>query len=153
MDQGWKRRRYSESASKHLQLWRAFSGQLRTMRQSASMFLSEIRLKIYFHSWICTYVIYCAISMAAGLSINRFQLSIKDMHWEFNGGHCSVGLVSQRGRRGLCGCTWQSGREMWYTRSKLQQRLNVGKTFSPCLFCGGTSGSQTAAFSQNRHSQ
>lgn len=37
---------------------------------------------------------------------------------------------------GVCGCTWQSEREMWYTRSKLQQQLSVGKTFSPCLICG-----------------
>lgn len=142
MDQGWKRRRYSESASRHLQLWRAFSRQLRTTRHSPTTFPSWIQLKMYFHSWICTYAIYCGVAMATGYSINRVQLSIKDTHWEFNGGHCSGGLVSQRssggGVGGLCGCTWKSEREMWYTRSKLQQQLSVGKTFSPCLFCGMT---------------
>lgn len=64
------------------------------------MFPSWIQLKMYFHSWICTYVIYCGVAMATGYSINRFQLSIKDTHWEFNGGHCSVRLVSQRSTGG-----------------------------------------------------
>ncbi len=49
-----------------------------------------------FYSWICKHAIYCGVAMATGYSINRFQLSIKDTHWVFNGGHCSVGLVSQR---------------------------------------------------------
>lgn len=54
---------------------------------------------------------------------------------EFNGGHCSDTLVSQRATageagRGLCGCTWRSRREMWYNRSKLERRLSVGKTSS-----------------------
>lgn len=57
----------------------------------------------------------------------------------------------------LCGCAWQSKREMWYIRSKLQQQLSVGKTFSGCLslffvlFCGGKVGAREAAFLQNRH--
>lgn len=142
MDQGWKRRRYSESASKHLQLWSAFSGQLRTMRLSASMFLSEIRLKMYLHSRICTYIIYCAsvlIDSSCKLKtcIESSMVGIVQWDWWVRGAG---------GGWGLCGCTWQSGREMWYTRSKLQQRLNVGKTFSPCLFCGGTSGRPNCSF-------
>lgn len=156
MDQGWKRRRYSESASKHLQLWRAFSGQRRTMRQSASMFLSKIRLKMYFHSWICTYVIHCAISMAVSLSINRFQLSIKDMHWEFNGGHCSVGLVSQRGRREGGGVVWLrlAEREGDVIHQKqVTATVKCWKDIQSLPLLWGMSGSQTAAFSQNRHSQ
>lgn len=115
----------------------------KAMTQTLTMFPSWIRLKMYFHSWICTYVIYCGVAMATGYSINRFQLSIKDTHREFNGGHCSAGSVSQSssGGGGLCGCTWQRGREMWSTRSKLQQQLRVGKTSSPASFVG-ISGSQ-----------
>lgn len=98
MEQGWKRRWCSESAFKHLQLWRAFSGQLSTKRQSQVFILNLA--DIYNHSWIFTYIIYCGVAMTTGDTINRVQLSIKDTHWEFNGGHCSVRSVSQKSNGG-----------------------------------------------------
>lgn len=58
-----------------------------------STFLLQILLKMYFHSWICTY---CAVTMAAGFSINRFQLSIKYMSWMVG----IVPLVSQTATAG-----------------------------------------------------
>lgn len=108
----------------------------RPVTHRVSTFLIQILLKMYFHSWICTYVFYCAVTMAAGFGINRFQLSIKYISWMVG----IVPLVSQTataggeaGVGGLCGCAWQRKREMWYSRAAVMWSAGNPARFYPSV--------------------
>lgn len=70
------------------------------MRHSPTSFPSSFCFKLYFQSRICTHVNYYGVAMTTGFCINTLQLSVKDSYREFNGGHCLVRMVSQKGNRG-----------------------------------------------------